>query len=275
MIRLSIVIVGYNSKGDLERVLPSLTRPAPAVDHEIVVVDNASTDPTTAYLRSAWPRVRLIVADGNLGFARANNLGVRNTASELVLFLNPDTVVAPGVVDRLVSAIDARPDVAVVGPRIVDGRGRAELSFGDFMSPWADLRQKVLVRGNDRGLPIIAAMVDRMTRQTHEVDWVSGACLLVRRADLEAVGGFDERFFMYIEDVDLCTSVRRRGRSVLFSAESEVVHLRGRSAASAPQSTSHAYRRSQIAFYAKYHPRWVPVLRAYLKICGRLPDISQ
>jgi GT2 family glycosyltransferase len=275
MTRLTIVIVGYNSKDDLARVLPSLTSPPPTVDHGIVVVDNASTDSTAAFLRGSWPGVRLIASDTNLGFAKANNLGVRATASEFVLFLNPDTVVGPGVVDRLVSTIDSRPDVAILGPRIVDGRGRAELSFGALITPWAELKQKVLVRGNDLGLPLITSLVDRMTRRTRTVDWVSGACLLIRRADLEAAGGFDERFFMYIEDVDLCASVRRRGRSVLFTAESEVVHLRGRSAASAARETSHTYRRSQIAFYAKHLPAWAPVLEAYLKIRGRWPDRSQ
>jgi GT2 family glycosyltransferase len=174
-----------------------------------------------------------------------------------------------------VAALDARPDVAIVGPRIVDGRGRAELSFGALITPWAELKQKVLVRGNDWGVPLIIALVDRMTRRTRTVDWVSGACLLIRRSDLEAAGGFDERFFMYIEDVDLCASVRARGRLVLFAAESEVVHLRGRSAASALRETSHTYRRRQIAFYAKHHPAWVPVLEAYLKIRGRWPDTSQ
>jgi GT2 family glycosyltransferase len=275
MTRLTIIIVGYNSKGDLARVLPSLTSPPPAVDHEIVVVDNASSDSTAAFVRGSWPGVRLIASETNLGFAKANNLGVRATASELVLFLNPDTVLGPGVVDRLVSAIDARPDVAIVGPRIVDGRGRAELSFGTLITPWAELKQKVLVRGNDRGLPLITTLVDRMTRRTRTVDWVSGACLLIRRADLEAAGGFDERFFMYIEDVDLCATVRARGRLVLFAAEPEVLHLRGRSAASAARDTSHAYRLSQIAFYAKHHPSWVPALEAYLKIRGRWPDKSQ
>jgi GT2 family glycosyltransferase len=156
----------------------------------------------------------------------------------------------------------------------MDGRGRAELSFGAMISPWAELRQKLLVRGNDRGFAPITALVDRMTRRTHLVDWVSGACLLIRRTDLDDVGGFDPRFFMYAEDVDLCAAVRARGQSVLFSAEPEVVHLRGRSAASDPQRTRDAYRRSQMVFYAKHHPGWLPFLKVYLKLLGRLPDTT-
>ena len=219
MTRLAIIIVSYNSRKDLETALHSLTEPAATTPHEIVVVDNASTDSTAAYIRERWPRVRLIASESNLGFAQANNVGIHNTSSELVLLVNPDTIVTGAAVDRLVSVLESQPDVAIVGPRIVDGNGRAELSFGAMISPWAELRQKILVRGNDRGLSLITAIVDRMTRRTHRVDWVSGACLLIRRQDLDQVGGFDPRFFMYAEDVDLCAAVRSHGRSVLFSAE--------------------------------------------------------
>lgn len=272
MTRLVIIMVSYNSRVDLQRVLPSLTTPPSSTPHEIVVVDNASTDSTPAYVREEWPAVRLIESESNLGFARANNLGVRSTSSDLVLFLNPDTIVSAGAVDRLVSIMDTQPGIAVVGPRIVDGHGRAELSFGAMIAPWAELRQKILVRGNDRGRSLITSLVERMTKRTHVVDWVSGACLLIRRQDFDAVGGFDTRFFMYAEDVDLCAAVRARGRSVLFSADPQVVHLRGRSAASSPNAVRDAYRRSQIAFYEKHHPQLVPLLRGYLKVRGRLPD---
>jgi GT2 family glycosyltransferase len=272
MTRLAIIIVSYNSRSDLENALRALTDPPPTVSHEIVVVDNASTDSTPAYVREQWPHVRLIASESNLGFALANNLAIRNTASELLLLVNPDTIVTAAAVDRLVSIIDGRPDVAIVGPRIVDGHGRAELSFGAMISPWAELRQKILVRGNDRGVAPVVALVERMTRRAHDVDWVSGACLLIRRRDLEAAGGFDPRFFMYAEDVDLCAGVRAHNRLVFFAAEPQVVHLRGRSAASAPQTTQDAYRRSQIAFYAKHHPGWVPFLKLYLRIAGRLPS---
>ena len=111
-----------------------------------------------------------------------------------------------------------------------------------------------------------------MTRQDQRPDWVTGACLLVRRTDAEAVGLLDDRFFMYTEDVDLCAAVRARGRKVLFVADAQIEHLRGRSVASAQRPTSLAYRRSQIAFYEKHHPHWLPALKAYLKIRGRLPD---
>ena len=111
--------------------------------------------------------------------------------------------------------------------------------------------------------------VEALTRSRQFPDWVSGACLLVRRTDAEAVGLLDERYFMYTEDVDFCAAIRARGRRILFTPAVEIVHLRGRSAASAPAATHQAYRRSHIAFYEKHHPAWAPLLKLYLRIRGR------
>jgi GT2 family glycosyltransferase len=269
--RLSIIIVSYNSRAPLDGCLESLTRRPPSVDHEIVVVDNASPDGTAAAVRARWSPVRVVDAGDNLGFARANNLGIRRTFGELILLLNPDTIVPPGAIDALVGALDARPDAAAVGPRLVDAEGRAELSFGRMISPLSELRQKMFVKGHDRRLPGISHYVERATRRARSVDWVSGACLLVRRADAEAVGLLDERYFMYAEDVDFCAALRSRRRLVLFTPDVEVRHLRGQSAATARSATHDAYRRSQLAFYAKHHPGWLRALRLYLRLRGQLP----
>jgi GT2 family glycosyltransferase len=107
-----------------------------------------------------------------------------------------------------------------------------------------------------------------MTHRTQWPDWVSGACLLVRRADAEAVGLLDERYFLYTEDVDFCAAIRARGRRILFTPDVEVVHLGGRSAASAPAATRAAYHRSHLAFYAKHYPRLAPLLRLYRRLKG-------
>jgi GT2 family glycosyltransferase len=179
------------------------------------------------------------------------------------LLLNSDTVVPAGSIDALIRVLDLRPDVAVVGPRLVDGDGRVELSFGRMLTPLNELRQKRLVRrlrGDDAAA---AGSVEAMTRQVQSPDWVTGACLLVRRADAEAVGLLDERFFMYTEDVDFCAAIRGRGRHILFTPAVEIVHLRGRSGASAPAATRAAYRQSHVAFYEKHRPLFAPLLRLY------------
>ncbi len=267
---LSIVIVTYNSAGEIERCLDTLARHPPAIAHETIVVDNASTDGTAERIRRLRPSVRVIDAGANVGFARANNIGIRQSSGRLLLLLNPDTEVPLGAVDALVAALDARPDAAAAGPRLVDSLGRTELSFGPMIGPFAELRQKVLVRGSQRGVPLIRQYVDRITSSARNVDWVSGACLLVRRTDADAAGLLDERYFMYAEDVDFCAALRARGRRVVYAPVGGILHRRGRSAASAPRETEAAYRRSQLAFYDKHHPRWAPLLRAYLRIRGRL-----
>jgi GT2 family glycosyltransferase len=268
---VSVVIVTYNSRRHIDACLESAVETLPPLDYEIVVVDNASPDGTGLAVRQRWTAVRVIDAAGNLGFARATNIGIRQSSGTFVLVLNPDTALRHGAVQQLLGVLESTPDVAVAGPRLVDGYGRAELSFGSMIGPFSELRQKLLVRGNDRGAPIISGYVQRLTRKSRIVDWVSGACLIVRRFDAEAVGLFDERYFMYAEDVDFCAAIRARGRKVLFVADAEVSHLRGQSVASLPRATEVAYRRSQLAFYAKHHPRWLTILRAYLTLSNRLP----
>jgi len=259
--QLSIIIVSFNARSELAACLTSLTEAPPALAHEIVVIDNASSDGSADAARG-FASVRTIVLDRNVGFAAANNTGIRATSGELVLLLNSDTVVPAGAIDRLIERLRAVAVARVAGPRLVDGDGRPEVSFGRMMSPFNELRQKVLER---------TGMLARLTSREQLVDWVSGACLLVYRADAEAVGLLDERFFMYTEDVDLCASIRARGGAVLFTPAAEVVHLRGRSRAAAPAATHAAYRRSHLAFYEKHHPAWAPVLRWYLRVRGESP----
>jgi len=258
-------------RADLAGALESLEQAPPALSHAVVVVDNASSDGSPAMVRERYPRVRVIEAGANLGFARANNLGIRATDSDLVLLLNSDTVVPAGAIDRLVADLQAHPEVGIVGPRLVDAEGRPELSFGRMIGPLNELRQKVQGRLYDWGFGPVRRAVGRKLDRPQTVDWVSGACLLVHRADAEAAGLLDERFFLYTEDVDFCASVRAQGRLVRYTPASEVVHLRGRSRRRDPRAASAAYRRSQLAFYEKHHPRWHRVLRLYLALRGKLP----
>jgi GT2 family glycosyltransferase len=261
VIDISIVIVSFNARVDLERCLESLQAAPPAGSHEIIVVDNQSSDGSVA-AAARWPDVRVIEAGANVGFARATNIGIRASGGTNLLLLNSDTVVPAGAIDRLLAELNRDPEVAVVGPRLVDANGRAELSYGRMIGPFNELRQKIRNRR--------PAIVDRLTRRRHAPDWVSGACLLVRRADAEAVGLLDERFFMYTEDVDFCAAIKARGRRIVFTPDVQVVHLRGRSAAAAPAATQAAYRRSQIAFYEKHRPGWAPWLKLYLKLRGQV-----
>jgi GT2 family glycosyltransferase len=271
MIRLAIIIVNFNAREHLENCLASLGAAPPATTHEIIVVDNASADGSVAAVQARWPRVRVCPQPGNAGFSAANNVGIRGTASELVLLLNNDTVVPPHAIDALVAELDRHADAAVAGPRLVDARGRPELSFGPMISPFRELRQKTVTTMHERGMWPATAWVRGVTARARYVDWVSGACLLVRREAAEAVGLLDERYFLYTEDVDFCAAIRARGHRVLFTPAAEIVHLRGRSRATAPARSNEAYRRSHLAFYEKHHPRWAPMLKLYLRLKGQVP----
>jgi GT2 family glycosyltransferase len=257
MTDVSIIIVSFNARADLERCLGSLHASLAARSREIIVVDNGSSD-GSAEAAARSPGVKVVCHRDNLGFARATNVGIRVSTGINLLLLNSDTVVPSGAIERLLEILDLHPDVAVVGPRLVDATGEPELSFGRMIGPLNELRQKSKRQAD----------IDRLTRQIQYPDWVSGACLLVRRADAYAVGLLDERYFMYTEDVDFCAAIRARHRRILFTPEVEIVHLRGRSVAAARPATHAAYRRSQLAFYEKHHPGWVPLLKLYLRLKG-------
>ena len=263
MTDLAIVIVSYNACAELEACLTQLHNAPPEVSHTIVVVDNDSSDGSADTVRTRWPQVTLITTGNNLGYARANNVGIRATESSLVLLLNSDTIPPAGAIDQLVNSLRATPEAAIAGPRLIDGAGRLEISFGSMLSPFQELWHKCLVYGHRRAVPVIAAFVEKRARIEHFVDWVSGACLLVRRSDADTIGLLDERFFLYTEDVDFCAAARALGRRVLFTPTVEVVHLRGRSGRSNPAATAAAYRRSHLAFYLKHQPAWYPALRSY------------
>ena len=271
MTKLSIVIVSYNARRDLECCLNALHTRPPRTAHEIIVVDNASDDGSAGLIRSRWPAVRVIDIEENLGFARACNRGISSSVAPLILLLNSDTIAPEGAIDTLVDALLGDDRVAVAGPRLVDASGAVEISFGPMIGPFNELRQKLLGRLHDRHVGPISRYVERRAHRPSFPGWVSGACLLVRRADAEAVGLLDERYFMYGEDVDFCAAIRARGRRILFTPTAEIQHLRGRSRAAAFEATEAAYRRSQLAFYAKHHPMWHPFLRGYLALRGQLP----
>jgi GT2 family glycosyltransferase len=265
---LAIIIVTYNSSTEIGACLDSLVGHTAPFPTTITVVDNASRDGTAQLVRERWPSVQVIESPDNAGFSRGNNMGIRATSSDFVLLMNPDTVAPPGAIQTLVRGLAGHPDAAIAGARLLSDGGFPELSWGDPIGPWNELKRKTFSLLYERRIRRIVKKVDRLSRQAREVAWVSGACMVIRRADLEAVGLLDERYFMYTEDVDLCVAMAKRGRAVLYVAGAEVLHHRGRSAGRNP-ATDRLYRKSQVAYYEKHLPRWASALRAYLKLTGK------
>jgi GT2 family glycosyltransferase len=268
---LDIIIVSHNTRHDLAACLASIETAPPASLGTVFVVDNASVDGSPDVVRERWPGVELVQLDRNVGFGAANNVALARATSPLVVFLNSDTVVGEGAFDRLVDRLIAAGAVAA-GPRLVDAHGRPELSFGAMLTPLAELAQSLRGRVGAGTGAIGRRYLQRRTSRERRVDWVSGACLLVRRDAVMAAGGFDERYFMYEEDVDLCAALRARGGQILFTPAATITHLRGRSiqASGGTRRTPRHYDLSHLAFYEKHAPRWAPWLRRWLRVRRRL-----
>ncbi len=266
--QLDIIIVNYNTATHVVACLAALRDAPPATAHHICVVDNASTDMSVALVTEQWPDVDVVALSANVGFAAANNVGIRRTSAPLILLLNSDTVVPEGAIDRLVARLEASGAVAA-GPRLIDATLAPEVSFGPMLSPWAEAVQRLRLKLAGSREPWARRYIARHVSQERTVDWVSGACLLVRRAAAEEAGLLDERYFMYEEDVDFCAALRARGGRILFTPAVEILHLRGRSFAATGRAVSPLYDRSHLRFYEKHSPRWAPVLRAWLAMRGR------
>lgn len=262
---IDIIIVNYNTRPELLACLASLHTAPPTRPHHIVVVDNDSSDGSVDSVRAAYPAVEVIAMGRNAGFAAANNTGIRATSSPLVVLLNSDTLVAAGALDRLCDRLEATGATAA-GPRLLDAQGRPEMSWGPMLTPLAEWRQSRLVKAAESGSAAAQAEVRQRTSTERDVDWVSGACLVVERDAAVAAGLIDERYFVYEEDVDFCAAIRAAGGRVLFTPAAEITHLRGRSMPKTPSRQPSHYDESHLKFYAKHAPHWVPLLRLWKRL---------
>ena len=250
--RLAVVVVSFEAGEALLAALASLRAHA-SIPLRVVVVDNASTDGSVEAVRRSHPAALVIANPENVGFARACNQGWRASEAPHVLFLNPDAEVGPGALEALVRVLEERPDVGAVGPRTRSPDGTIQVSTGPDLTLASEWAQRRLVRGVARRDPRAVAEAEARHAREHEPDWVSGACLLVRRAALEAVGGFDERFFLYEEDADLCRRLRLAGWRVVFTPAAEVRHRLGHSMAKAPRRARLEYERSHRLYYRQHN----------------------
>jgi GT2 family glycosyltransferase len=262
--RVSVVVVSFNTRPHLLRCLASLGAQV-TLPLQVIVVDNASDDGSAEAVGAGYPAVQVIENGANLGFAAACNRGLREARAPYCLLLNSDAEVYAGAVEALAAVLDERPDVGIVGPRTVGSDGGPQVSFGPDLTPSSEWRQRRLVRALRERRPAAVREVEALSAREQEPAWVSGACLLARKAALDAVGGLDERFFLYEEDVDLCLRVKRAGWRILYTPRAVVVHHLGRSMDKIPARSRLEYDRSHIRFYAKHRgPRTTALLRLYL-----------
>ena len=250
MTDVSIIVVSYNARDHLERCLAEVADGP----HEVIVVDNASTDGSPELVRSRFPSVRLVELTENRGFGAGNNEGMRVAGGRYFLLLNSDAWPVGEAIEELVSFADVRPQLAVAGPRLVGLDGRVQASVRGFPTVWRLATEYFFLRKlapRSRAFnAFYGAGFDYAS--TRQADFLMGAVLLLRREAVVQVGNFDEDFFMFSEETDLCYRMREAGWTVEFDPASEFVHVGG---ASTKPEWGRMYReqlRGHLLFLAKH-----------------------
>lgn len=247
---LSILIVSYNTRGMLCECLRSILQQTRQTHYEIVVVDNASTDDSAAAVRWEFPGVRVIENSTNVGFSEANNQAIANTTGRYLLLLNADTVIFDGALDRMVRYLDEHPETGIAGAKMYDATGRPWRYETWDVTPWKYLLGRWLVRlSGDRG--------------TTEVDWVCGACLMIRREVVDRIGPLDA--FMFGEDWDWCYRARQAGWKVVHLGHARILHYWGGSAGTPELSPGRLFvtRQSRVYYAQKHFGRTYGALFAF------------
>ena len=273
---LGIAIVSHNTRGCLRECLRSLRDRPPGTPHRVTVVDNASTDGSADMVEAEFPAVNLICNAENRGFAAANNQALRQFGTPFALLLNSDCVADGGAIDGMVAFMKSHPDAGMVGCRLVDTAGRPQASAGRLpglgTQALSFFQVRRLVPGRVQSalaaLSRSRRLVDRLTAgyftpaeatEPLRVQFISGACLAVRRATWEQIGLLDDAMFLYLEDVDWCRRAAEAGWSLYYVPDLSVVHVGGQSLFARTGGTYHLSDerlRSALYYFRKHEPRW-------------------
>jgi N-acetylglucosaminyl-diphospho-decaprenol L-rhamnosyltransferase len=270
-VELSVVVVSYNTRALLRRCLASLGAAAAGTPHEVVVVDNASRDGSLEMVAREFPAVRAVANPANVGFARAANQGIRESGGALVALLNSDAEATAGSLTALAAVLAGDPRIGAAGPqtRFPDGRVcQSCFRFPSLTRPAVNFRWVRRLAGEAFSLSYPPG--DPRLAEGGEVDWLSGACLLLRRKALDAVGLLDERFFMYFEDTDLCRRLHRAGWAVRYVPRIHVVHHVGQSSRGEAERLRVELRRSALVYFRTHHRAPVVWAMRALMLAGAL-----
>jgi N-acetylglucosaminyl-diphospho-decaprenol L-rhamnosyltransferase len=275
---VAVVVVNYESGPALARCVAGLRRQGPA---ELVVVDNGSRDGSVDELRRRVPGIDVVDPGANLGYGAAANRGAAATSAPALLLCNPDLEVSPGSLATLAAVLDRWPGCGVAGPLIRDAAGRRYPSARRFPS---------MVDAAGHAMLGLFAPDNRFTRSYHlaeqagaseprEVDWLSGACLLLRRSAFDEVGGFDESYFMYAEEVDLCWRLARAGWKAVYAPAAEVTHVQGLSTEAHPYRMIFEHHRSLLRFAGRSSVGWrkalLPLVAVGLAVRAGLAGLAR
>ena len=253
---LSIIIVSWNVRDLLRACLRSIDAGRGELRLEVIVVDGGSHDGSPEMVAAEFPWVKLIARPDNVGFPKGNNIGMSEANGRTLLLLNPDTEIIGDALTALLNFLDSQPDVGVVGPQLLNSDGTVQssrrrfptLATGLFESTWLETvaPRAILDHYYAADLPDDA---------TADVDWLMGACLLIRREIYEAVGGMDEDYFMYSEELDYCRRIKEAGWRVVYLPAAQVTHHAGKSSEQAVAARHIAFQRAKLRYFWKFHGR--------------------
>lgn len=282
--KFSIIITSYNTKALLRQCLTSLKHSQDKLKKEIIVVDNASADNSPAMVQTHFKEVKLVSISRNLGYGKANNVGLQQATGEYILFLNSDTFVPEDTLEYMVTFMDAHPDVGVSTCKLKLPEGGLDPAcHRGFPTPWASFTFFV---GLERLFPHTKLFGQyhqgwKNLRYVHEIDTPAGAFYLTRKKVLEEVGLFDERFFIYAEDIDLSLRIKNKGWKIVFVPGVSVTHLKKSSGrhkeigrTHAPQAhvvrqkTSEYFFSTMKLFYDKHYRQKYSWITRYLVLSG-------
>jgi GT2 family glycosyltransferase len=252
---LSVVIVNYKSVDFLRSCIRSIKETAEGISYEIIAVDNDSQDGSDKEIRFGFPDIKLIANRNNLGFSSANNQGIKISKGRYILLLNNDATVTPGALKCLIDSMERHPGVGLMGGKLTNTDGTVQQSFGRLIPYINEFVQSKLfwnfyeIQKNRT----IGMLMEKLHCQPRYVDWVKGACMMLRREAIFDVDFLDDRFFMYFEEADLCIRLKIIGWKVYFEPRAEIVHHGGISVSKNRVRVFLERRRSQLYFYKKHY----------------------
>jgi N-acetylglucosaminyl-diphospho-decaprenol L-rhamnosyltransferase len=253
VVDLTIVIVSWNVRDLLRRCLQSITLEGSTV--EIVVVDNASGDESPVMVRTEFPQVRLIANTENRGFTAASNQGLANSQGRYLLLLNPDTELVGDALATMLHYMEAHPQVGALGPKLLYPDGSQQPSRRRFPTLTTALVESTVVQEwwTDNRTLRRYYMADTPDDAIQPVDWVVGACLLIRREAYRKVGGLDEGFFMYSEELDWCRRIKAAGWEIVYLPTAAVIHHEGKSSEQVVPARHIHFQSSKVRYFRKHH----------------------
>ena len=269
---ISVVIVSWNAKNFLEECLRSLADAPTSRKTEIIVVDNASSDGSPEMVETNFPRVKLIKSDQNLGFAKANNVGIRESTGRYVSLINSDVKVLSNCLDPLVDYLEQHPDVGNVGPKILNRDRTLQSSCRRFPTLWNNFCEASGLSKVFRGSRLFSSehMVFFPHDRELDVDVLVGCFWMVRKDTFEEVGLLDEDFFIYAEDVDWCRRCWDAGWRIAFFPGTQAIHYRGGSSANDPARFAAEQRRAVLHYWEKHHG---PLRQAGIRVIMSFRDL--